>query len=218
MKFHIIECGLNISFKEAIHLFLNDSKKNLVNVKYDDFTFVGTFFKEMKRTEKSIDINGKETFISFDYYLYQSFSLHSINDRVFLVINEPNKYSKNLLEYFSSTLRLKISFKDRKINLNNFIIKASGASKFQVLKARFNELAISKHSKGSIEVTSTQNAITDFKNVFGDIYYDLSKIKVTYFDEQNYNLELTKNGLIILSKHTDNGLHTTVKLIRLLFF
>ena len=221
MKLHIIECNSNLIFKELIPVLLNAEPKpssGLINIKYDDYSFVATYYLELKRSEKSVDFQGKETLITFDYYIYQNFSFHLISDRLFLVVNEPNKHSKNLLEFILSVCRLKISFKTKKIDLNYFIKKGSNLSQFQVLKARFNELSLSKHSKGSLEITSTHNAIVDFKNVFGEVYYDLSKIKVSFFDEFIYNVELSKTGLICLSRHSENGMSASVKLIKLLFF
>ncbi len=218
MKFHIIECDLKITFKEFVSILVKGNINNFLNIKFDDFTLTATFYKEMKRTEKTIDKDGNEVQISFDYYLYQNFSFHYIGNRLFLVINEPNKYTKYFLEFVHSSFRLKISFKNKQIDLKNFINKAKALNQFQVLKARFNELPLSKNSKGSLEVTSTENAILDFEKIFGDIYYDLAKVKFSYFDESTYTIELSKNGLIFASKNSDLRLKTVSKLITLLFF
>ncbi|MDV7590762.1 hypothetical protein R4572_08070 [Acinetobacter baumannii] len=217
MKFHFIECNLKITFDELYSVIANQNFNDFLNIKFDQNTLVATFYKEVKRAEKTIDKNGKELLISFDYYLYQEFSFHHINGRFFLVISEPNKYTKYLLEYFNSILRMKILFKNKQINLKDFVNKAKNLNQFQILKARFNELSLSKSSKGSLEVTSTQNAILDFEKIFGDIYYDLSKVKISYFDEHIYTIELSKNGLIIASRHADLRLKTISKLISLLF-
>ncbi|MDA4853373.1 hypothetical protein PGK05_04240 [Acinetobacter baumannii] len=218
MKFHIIECNLKITFDEFFSVIAKENFNNFLNIKFDQTTLVATFYKEVKRAEKTIDKDGNEALISFDYYLYQDFSFHHINDKFFLVINEPSKYTKYLLEHFNNILRMKILFKNKQINLKNFISKAKSLNQFQILKARFNELSLSKSSKGSLEVTSTQNAISDFEKIFGDIYYDLSKVKISYFDEHTYIIELSKNGLIIASRHADLRLKTVSKLISLLFF
>ena len=223
MKLHIIECSSTLSFSDLVSTLIMSKKyKNrecsLLNIKYDDTSFLSTFYQEVKRQEKSIDLNGEENIFSFNYYVHQNFSFHSIKNRVFLIINEPNKYSKNLLEFLNSIFRLKLSFKTKKIDLNNFVKKAENLSQFQILKARFNEISLSKNSKGSLEVTSSTNALLDFKRVFGDIYYDLSRVKVTFFDEITYHLELSKNGLIFLSKHNESSVRSTFKILNLLFF
>lgn len=223
MKLHIIECSSTLPFSELIStLIMSKSFKNseysLLNIKYDDTSFLSTFYQEVKRQEKSIDLNGEENIFSFNYYVHQNFSFHVIKNRLFLVINEPNKYSKNLIEFLNSVFRLKLSFKTKKIDLDNFIKKASNLTHFQILKARFNEISLSKNSKGSLEVTSSTNALNDFKRVFGEVYYDLSRIKVTFFDETTYHLELSKNGLIFLSKHNDTSVNSTMKILNLLFF
>lgn len=223
MKLHIFECSTTLNFPELISIILksksdNNHSSTLLNIKYDDFSFVSTFYQEVKRFEKSIDLNGDENTYTFNYYIHQSFSFHYISKRLFLIINEPNKYSKNLIEFLNSIFRLKLSFKTKKIDLNNFIKKAEYLTNFQILKARFNEISLSKNSKGSLEVTSSTNALKDFKHVFGDVYYDLSRIKVTFYDETTYHLELSKNGLIFLSKYSDSSLKSTLKILNLLFF
>lgn len=223
MKFHIFECSSNLNFSEISSNLINFKSNSLnleklLHIKYDDYSFLATFYQELKRTEQSIDINGKESIFTFDYYIHQNFSFHHINHRLFLIIYEPNKYSKNLIEYLNNIFKLRLSFKNKKIDLNNFIIKGDKLGQFQILKARFNEVSLSKNSKASLEVTSSSNAITDFKKVFGDIYYDLAKIKISYFDEQIYILELSKNGLICLSRHNEATLKLATKLIILLFF
>lgn len=223
MKFHIFECSSTLDFSELISILLksrslNSLESSLLNIKYDDISFISTFYQEFKRYEKSIDINGDESIFTFDYHIHQNFSFHFIKGRLFLIIYEPNKYSKNLIEFLNSIFRLKLAFKTKKIDLDSFIQKTSHLSNFQVHKARFNEISLSKNSKGSLDVTSSNNALLDFKQVFGEIYYDLSKVKVSFFDEITYHLELSKNGLICLSKHNNSGLKVTLKLINLLFF
>ena len=113
---------------------------------------------------------------------------------------------------------MKVSFKTKQINLKNFLVKAKELPQFQVFKARFNELPLSKNSKGSLDISSTVNTILDFDSIFGDIYYDLSKIKFSYFDEFVHTIELSKNGLIVLSKNTDVRIKTVSRLITMLFF
>lgn len=188
-----------------------------MNIQYDEIYLTATFYKKMERIEKTIDRDGKETIISFDYYLYQDFSFHYIEDRLFLVINEPNRYTKYFIEFINTVLRMKVTMKNKSINLNRFISRAKELKQFQVLKARFNELALSQYSKGSLEVTSTKNAIMDFEKIFGNIYYDLSKVKISYFDEYIYIVELSKTGLVFLSKHSNVQKKTTRKLIDLLY-
>lgn len=223
MKFHIFECSSTLNFSELTSILLKSKSEkafecSLINIKYDDNSFLSTFYQEVKRHEKTIDLNGDENIFTFNYYIHQNFSFHYIEKRIFLIVHEPNKYSKNLIDFLSSIFRLKLSFKTKKINLNNFIKKANNLNNFQILKARFNEISLSKSSKGSLEVTSSNNALTDFKNVFGDIYYDLARIKVTFFDENTYHLELSKNGLIFFSKHNDSSLKSKLKVLNLLFF
>lgn len=218
MKFYIFECNFKITFDQLIAILIKENSDKFLNVKFDQNILSATFYKEMKRAEKTIDKDGKETLVSFDYYLYQDFYFHTISNRFFLVINEPNKYTKYFIEFISSCLKMKVSFKTKQINLKNFLVKAKELNQFQVFKARFNELPLSKNSKGSLEVTSTQNAISDFEKIFGVIYYDLSKVKISYFDEHTYVIELSKNGLIIASRHADLRLKTVSKLISLLFF
>ncbi|KYQ83291.1 hypothetical protein AWW72_14790 [Acinetobacter sp. NRRL B-65365] len=223
MKLHIFECSSTLSFSELISILIKSKSENnfecsLLNIKYDDNSFLSTFYREVKRHEKTVDLNGDENIFTFNYYIYQNFSFHLIKSRIFLIIHEPNKYSKNLIEFLSSIFKLKLSFKTKKIDLNNFIKKASNLPQFQILKARFNEISLSKSSKASLEVTSSNNALIDFQNVFGNIYYDLARIKVTFFDESTYHLELSKNGLIFFSKHDDSSLKSTFKILNLLFF
>lgn len=218
MKFHIIECNFKITFDQLIAVLIKENSDKFLNVKFDQNIMSATFYKEMKRAEKTIDKDGKETLVSFDYYLYQDFSFHIINNRFFLVINEPNKYTKYFIEFISSCLKLKVSFKTKQINLKNFLVKAKELNQFQVFKARFNELPLSKNSKGSLDVSSTANAILDFESIFGDIYYDLSKIKFSYFDEFVHTIELSKNGLIVLSKNSDVRIKSVSRLITMLFF
>ncbi|GEM_PF-4867912 len=218
MKFHIFECNFKITFDELVAILIKPNSDNFLNIKFDQTTLIATFYKEMKRAERTIDKDGKETFFSFDYYLYQDFSFHAINNRFFLVVNEPNKYTKYFIEFISSCLKMKVSFKTKQINLKKFLVKAKDLNQFQVYKARFNELPLSKNSKGSLEVSSTVNAILDFESVFGDIYYDLSKIKFSYFDEFVHTIELSKSGLIVLSKNTDVRIKTVLRLITMLFF
>jgi len=218
MKFHIIECKSELIFEDIISVLMKRNINHFLNVKFDSLTLTATFYKEMKRLEKTVDRDGKESLISFDYYLYQNFSFHNMNNRLFLVIHEPSKYTKYFLEFIHTSFGLKLSFKNKKIDLKKFINKAESLNQFQVLKARFNELSLSKNSKGSLEVTSTENAILDFEKIFGDIYYDLAKIKFSYFDESTYTIELSKNGLIIASKHSDLRLKMVSKLIALLFY
>lgn len=223
MKFHVFECTSNLRFNELISLIIDFKPNNfgaekIINTKYDDYSFIATFYQELKRTEQSTDINGNEKIFTFDYFLHQNFSFHNINNRIFFIIYEPNKFSKNLIEYLNSIFRLNLSFKTRKIDLKNFISKGYKLDQFKVFKARFNEISISKNSKASLEVTSSNNAIYDFENLFGNIYYDLSKIKISFFDEQIYNLELSKNGLIFLSRYNDASIKLSTKLIELLFF
>ncbi|MCU4420437.1 hypothetical protein [Acinetobacter lwoffii] len=218
MKFHIIECNSKITFEEFISTLVKDSIDHFLNIKFDNITLTATFYKEIKRTEKTVDKDGKENLISFDYYLYQGFSFHNINNRLFLVVNEPNKHTKHFLEFIHSIFRMKISFINKQIDLKSFIVKAKKLNHFHVLKARFNELPLSKNSKGSLEVTSTENAILDFEKIFGDIYYDLAKVKFSYLDEVTYTIELSKNGLIFASKNSELRLKTVSKLIALLFF
>ncbi|MGR2823979.1 hypothetical protein FY048_00295 [Acinetobacter sp. 1124_18A] len=218
MKFHIWECSFKITFDELIADLIKENINNFLNIKFDSSILTATFYKEMKRVEKTIDKDGKETLISFDYYLYQDFYFYKIDDRLFLVINEPNKYTKYFVDFISSCLKTKIAFKNKQINLKNLMVKARELNQFQVFKARFNELPLSKNSKGSLDVSSTQNAILDFESIFGDIYYDLSKIKFSYFDEFIHTIELSKSGLIVISKNTDVRIKTVSRLIKILFF
>lgn len=223
MKLHIFECSSTLSFSDLISILIKSKSGNglgcsLLNIKYDDTSFLSTFYQEVKRHEKTVDLNGDENIFTFNYYIHQNFSFHFIKSRIFLIIQEPNKYSKNLIDFLSSIFKLKLSFKTKKIDLNNFIQKAEKLPQFQILKARFNEISLSKNSKASLEVTSSNNALIDFKNVFGNIYYDLARIKVTFFDENTYHLELSKNGLIFFSKHHDSSLKSTFKILNLLFF
>lgn len=218
MKFHILECSFKITFDELVSDLVNENINSFINIKFDSATLTATFYKEMKRVEKTIDKDGKETLISFDYYLYQDFYFHKMDGRLFLIVNEPNKYTKYFIDFISSCFKTKISFKNKKINLKNFMIKARDLNQFKVFKARFNELPLSKSSKGSLDVSSTQNAILDFESIFGDIYYDLSKIKFSYFDEFVHTIELSKNGLIVISKNTDVRIKTVSRLIKMLFF
>ena len=102
MKFHIIECNSKITFEEFISTLVKDSIDHFLNIKFDNITLTATFYKEIKRTEKTVDKDGKENLISFDYYLYQGFSFHNINNRLFLVVNEPNKHTKHFLEFIHS--------------------------------------------------------------------------------------------------------------------
>ena len=164
MKFHIFECNLKITFDQLITFLIKENIDKFLNVKFDQNTLSATFYKEMKRAEKTIDKDGKEIIVSFDYYLYQDFSFHTINNRFFLVINEPNKYTKYFIEFISSCLKMKVSFKTKQINLKNFLVKAKELHQFQVFKARFNELPLSKNSKGSLDISSTVNAILDFES------------------------------------------------------
>lgn len=222
MKFHIFECSTTISFNQLSSLLTDShsiySSKKIFNIKYDDYSFLATFYQEFKRTEQSKDIDGKEKLFTFDYFLHQNFSFHYINNRIFFIIYEPNKYSKYLIEYLNSIFKLKLSFKTKKIDLKNFLSKGYKLDQFKIFKARFNEISISKNSKASLEVTSSVNAIYDFENLFGNIYYDLSKIKISFFDEQVFNIELSKNGLIFLSRYNEASLKLSTKLIELLFF
>ena len=112
MKFHIFECNLKITFDQLITFLIKENIDKFLNVKFDQNTLSATFYKEMKRAEKTIDKDGKEIIVSFDYYLYQDFSFHTINNRFFLVINEPNKYTK----YFKT--------RHRNCNINDsFLLK-----------------------------------------------------------------------------------------------
>lgn len=217
MKFHIFECNFKIKFDQLIAVLIKENSDKFLNVMFDQNILSATFYKEMQRAEKTIDKDGNETLVFFDYYLYQDFSFHIINNRFFLVINEPNKYTKYFIEFISYCLKMKVSFKTKQINLKNFLIKSKELSQFQVFKARFNELPLSQNSKGSLDISSTVNAILDFESIFGDIYYDLSKIKFSYFDEYIYTIELSKNGLIIVSKHSNFQMQTVSKLITLLY-
>ena len=79
MKFHIFECNLKITFDQLITFLIKENIDKFLNVKFDQNTLSATFYKEMKRAEKTIDKDGKEIIVSFDYYLYQDFSFHTIN-------------------------------------------------------------------------------------------------------------------------------------------
>ena len=207
MKLQIIECKTELTINEVSNVISSIKpfdKYKLIDKNFYNKTFEAVYYQEHFRPEKIVDSDGKENIINLVHYINQKFIFTEIDSRLFLIVYEPSRYSKYLHEYLNKIFGLKISYSTKKLMLNEIITNLSKFDNLVILKARFNEISLNKHSKCSLEITSTKNALVDFANTFGQVYYDLAKIKVSFFYKTKITLEIYKNGNVIISKNLLN--------------
>lgn len=207
MKLQIIECKTHLTLKELSKVLSSIEpldKYKLIDKNFYNKTFEAVYYQEYLRQEKFVDLDGKEKIIDLVHYINQKFTFTEVDSRLFLILYEPSRYSKYLHEYLNKIFGLRLSYSTKKLMLNDIVVNLSKFDNLNIIKARFNEVSLNKHSKCSLEITSSKNALIDFANTFGEAYYDLAKIKVTFFYETKITLEIYKNGNIIISKNLFN--------------
>ncbi|WP_125268753.1 hypothetical protein [Acinetobacter soli] len=226
MKIFIQEFSLNnIKFPEFLDFFvsknseLSEKERSINNLRYDDFILSGNFFQKIILKEETNNPYGEKSFIEYEYFINQEFYLVNHSSKYYLVIINPSKFSKNFYSYFDNIVGLKLILKDKKIDINHLLEFNLKDINYKLVKAKFSSVALSKNSKATIEIISSSNAIEDFKNNFGEVYYEINKIKILMHMKKynNLDLEISRSGLIqstLLKSIHDNDI---LELLDLLF-
>ncbi|WP_202740596.1 hypothetical protein [Acinetobacter sp. 'aerobic (ED)'] len=226
IKIFIQEFSLrDISFGSFLELFLSKnsirSKEDeaILKIDYDDYKLNGTFFQKILLKEPTNNPYDDIGYVEFEYFIKQNFFFIKNNDKNFLVIINPNKFTKNFYNYLDSLTGLHLIFKDKKINLNKLIDENLKNFKHKIIKAKFNSVVLSESSKATIEIASSQNAINDFTNTFGNTYYEINKVKIILSDKKytELDLDISKTGLIQTSKLNSINENEIINIINLLY-
>lgn len=215
----------NADFSSFLEIFLSKNNKissdseSITNLSFDDNFLQGNYFKKFLQKEPTNNPFTKENYIEFEYFANQHFYLIKNDSRNFLVIINPTKYTKFFYSYLDEISGLKLILKDKSININDIIDQNFTEGSYQVLRAKFCSVTLSETSRATIEISSSSNAINDFINTFGNIYYEIAKVKIVISNEiyKNLDLEISKTGLIQISKFNSISLNDIKRIIKILY-
>ncbi|EOE6194581.1 hypothetical protein ACKOZB_003289 [Vibrio parahaemolyticus] len=170
--------------------------------------------------ESSISVRYSEKFIHIDSFLnaygedvtsetvrYKivNLSISIIDDGKYLIHLENSPRSTLDLFYnLEKVIQSNLSLSLISINILDFLesIKYKDEFKqFKIKKAVFSGITITPKSRAKIEITSSQNALLDFKKKYNNSSFIIDKINCHFrFNGEEVSLELRKTGTISHSK------------------
>ncbi len=145
-------------------------------------------------------------------YKIVNFSLSIIDDGKYLIHLENSPRSTLDLFYnLENVIQSNLSLNLISINILDFIesLKYRDEIKqFKIKKAVFSGITITPKSRAKIEITSSQNALLDFKKKYNNNSFIIDKINCHFrFNGEEVSLELRKTGTISHSKKLLNVLN-----------
>lgn len=219
-KLLILKVNLPSAFIDCIHEFVKFSliestqDCGIHQISYDDFSLSGLFFKKVSVNETTSNPYGQESSVAYEYYIYQEFKLINVNDKSYLLLITPRKSLKDFYKFIHTAFGFNFSIEHTDIDLDKVCSKLDGNIGFKVTKAKFSGVAIN-NSNAVVELASYANALTDFRAKFGTTYKKLSRVKVSFFNNESlHEVEISNTGSININHDlVDDNLEQLVTLI-----
>jgi hypothetical protein len=170
----------------------------------DDF-ISAKYTEQFQYRESYIDPYGEENIVESTRFKHVEFDLKKLFSGVYLLrlVNSPKSSTQfflNLKKIFNTFL----SVSDISIDIEKFMSELGESERlkqFRIKQIVVSGITLNRHSRSKIEVTSTLNALEDFKEYYPSNKYVLDKIKCSFrIAGADIAMEIRKTGTIAHSK------------------
>lgn len=163
------------------------------------------YSEKFTHIDSYLNIFGDEVTSESIRYKIVKFSITEIYLNKYLIhVENAPRSSISLFSNLEEILKSDISLSSISIPIIDFLntlTENSEIKQFKIKKAIFSGIAISTKSRARIEITSSQNALTDFNNKYKIEGYVVDKLNCHFrYNGEDVSLELRKTGAISHSK------------------
>ncbi|WP_336938101.1 hypothetical protein [Acinetobacter modestus] len=186
-----------------------EDKNGFQTISFDEKHFSGTFFDKNIYRNEIIGIDNEKKEIYYEYFNIINFTFLLEDKNTYLVLSNPPRSIRSLLEFFANEKTFNLNINTIELNLEKFSNCFINEFYFQILKVKFTNIHISKESIATIDIISSSNALTDFKDVFTSPSFKFKKIKFSYDNNhEKIIIEATNNGAISITENFYNESET----------
>ncbi|WP_413471839.1 hypothetical protein [Shewanella baltica] len=163
------------------------------------------YSEKFTHIDSYLNIYGDEVTSESIRYKIVKFSITEIHLNKYLIhVENTPRSSISMFSNLENTLKCDISLSPISIpiiDLLNTLTENPKIRQFKIKKAMFSGIAISTKSRARIEITSSQNALTDFNHKYKVEGYVVDKLNCHFrYNGEDVSLELRKTGSVSHSK------------------
>ncbi|MEZ8649544.1 hypothetical protein AB6D92_11245 [Vibrio splendidus] len=189
----------------VVSSFKDDAPYGFEVITFDNSQLVARYHEEYEHIDSYFDPLGKEEIVRSVRYKFVNVRFRFLGDGKYLVqLENLPRTSISLFMNLKIALETDISVSDVKFDIESLLETIStneDVRQFKVKQASFSSIYLNEKSRAKLEITSTKNALVEFRNSFDYKKYAIDKVKCDFrLNGESLYLELRRSGVISHSK------------------